>query len=78
MPDYRKTTNIKRTLVGHKIVDHSDVVGASPVGTSQIQTIQRTLTLLLLVFIATQATVRGVSGNIQIQKPHEFPHCVLL
>ena len=29
---YRKTTNINRTLVGNKIVDHSDVVGASPVG----------------------------------------------
>ena len=29
---YRKTSNIARTLVGNKIVDHSDVVGASPVG----------------------------------------------
>ena len=29
---YRKTSNISRTLVGHKIVDNSDVVGASPVG----------------------------------------------
>ena len=29
---YRKTPNINRTLVGNKIVDHSDVVGASPVG----------------------------------------------
>ena len=28
----RKTSNIRRTLVGNKIVDHSDVVGASPVG----------------------------------------------
>ena len=25
---YRKTSNIRRTLVGNKIVDHSDVVGA--------------------------------------------------
>ena len=32
-PDiYRKTSNIRRTLVGNEIVDHSDVVGASPVG----------------------------------------------
>ena len=31
---YRKTSNISRTLVGNKIVDHSDVVGASPVGAS--------------------------------------------
>ena len=29
---YRKTSNIRRTFVGNKIVDHSDVVGASPVG----------------------------------------------
>ena len=29
---YRKTSNIRRTLVSNKIVDHSDVVGASPVG----------------------------------------------
>ena len=30
--DYRQTSNIICTLVGNKIVDHSDVVGASPVG----------------------------------------------
>ena len=30
--NYRETTNISHTLVGNKIVDHSDVVGASPVG----------------------------------------------
>ena len=29
---YRKTSNISRTSVGNKIIDHSDVVGASPVG----------------------------------------------
>ena len=29
---YRKTSNISRTLVGSKIVDNSDAVGASPVG----------------------------------------------
>ena len=29
---YRKTSNISRTLVGSKIVDNSNVVGASPVG----------------------------------------------
>ena len=29
---HRKTSNISHTLVGNKIVDHSDVVGASPVG----------------------------------------------
>ena len=30
--EYRKTSNIIRTLVGNKIADNSDVVGASPVG----------------------------------------------
>ena len=29
---YRQVSNIRRTLLGNKIVDHSDVVGASPVG----------------------------------------------
>ena len=29
---YRQVSNIRRTLVGNKFVDHSDVVGASPVG----------------------------------------------
>ena len=28
----RQTSDIRRTFVGNKIVDHSDVVGASPVG----------------------------------------------
>ena len=31
-PMYRKTSNIRRALAGNNIVDHSDVVGASPVG----------------------------------------------
>ena len=30
--NYHQTANISRALVGHKIVDHLDVVGASPVG----------------------------------------------
>ena len=29
---YRQVSNISRTLVGNKIVDHPDVAGASPVG----------------------------------------------
>ena len=32
MNDYRQVSNIRRTLVDNKVVDHSDVVGASPVG----------------------------------------------
>ena len=30
--EYRQVSNIRHTLVGNWIVDHSDVVGASPVG----------------------------------------------
>ena len=30
--DYRQTSNISGTLVGNKIIDHSEVVEASPVG----------------------------------------------
>ena len=30
--DYLQTSNVSRILVGNKIVDHSDVVGSSPVG----------------------------------------------
>ena len=29
---YRQISNIRRILVGNKLVDHSDVVEASPVG----------------------------------------------
>ena len=32
---YRQTSNISCILVGNKIVDNSDVVGASPVGVGQ-------------------------------------------
>ena len=31
---YRKVYNIRRTLVGNKIVDHSDEVGAAPTASS--------------------------------------------
>ena len=31
---YRQVSNIRRTVVSNKIIDHSDVVGASPVGTA--------------------------------------------
>ena len=30
--DYCETSNISHTLVGNKILDHSDVAGALPVG----------------------------------------------
>ena len=30
--NYRETSNVSRNLGGNKFVDHSDVVGTSPVG----------------------------------------------
>ena len=30
--NYRTTSNIEHTLIGNKIVDHSDAAAASPVG----------------------------------------------
>ena len=33
---YRQVSYIRRTLVGNEIVDHIDVVGASPVGGAPI------------------------------------------
>ena len=36
LQNYRKTSNISRIFVGNKIVDNSDVVGASPVGAAPI------------------------------------------
>ena len=31
---YCQVSNIRCTLIGNKIVDHSDVVGASPIGSA--------------------------------------------
>ena len=36
--EYRQVSNIRRTLVGNKIVDYSDVVGTSPVGAAPTTT----------------------------------------
>ena len=33
---YHKTSNTSHTFAGDEIVDHSDVVGASPVGAAPI------------------------------------------
>ena len=36
---YHKTCNIKRNLLGNEIVDHSIVIGASPVGAAPIESL---------------------------------------
>ena len=33
---YRQLSNMRRTLIGNKMVDHSDLVGASPVGVTPV------------------------------------------
>ena len=47
---YRKISNIRRTLIGNKIVDHSDVVGAAPVGAAPTTSYIRDLTVVLIEF----------------------------
>ena len=42
---YRQFSNIRCTLVGNEFVDHSDVVGASPVGVVQLHLHSRLNTL---------------------------------
>ena len=41
---YRQTSNIRRTLVANKLVGHSDVIGASPVGAAPTTSSFSTLT----------------------------------
>ena len=52
---YNETSNISCTLVGNKIVDHSDVVGALPVGTAPTTSSFSTLHLASIYCIKTTA-----------------------
>ena len=52
---YRQVSNIRRTFVGNKIVDHSDVVGASPVGAAPTTSSFSTKHLALLDWAKTTA-----------------------
>ena len=53
---YRQVSDIRRTLVGNKIVDHSDVVGSSPVGAAPTSSSFSTWQLASLVW--AKATAR--------------------
>ena len=55
-PAYRQTSNISRTLVGLKIIDHSDVVGASPVGAASTTSSFSTLHLASMDWAKTPAS----------------------
>ena len=52
---YRKTSDISRTLLGNKIVDNSDVVGASPIGAAPPTSSFSTKHLASLDWIKTTA-----------------------
>ena len=60
---YRQTSNISRTLIGNKIVDHSDVVGASPVGAAP--STSPFLTYLISSMDWVKTTVRRDEKNFQ-------------
>ena len=53
--NYRETSIISRTLIGNKIVDHSDVVGASPVGAAPTTSTFPTQYLALMDWAKTTA-----------------------
>ena len=52
---YIQTSNISRILVGNKIVDHSDVIGASPVGIAPSTSSFSTDHLASMVWVKTIA-----------------------
>ena len=52
---YRQTSYIRRTLVGNKIVDHSDVAGAAPVGAAPTTSSSSTWYLALMDWAETTA-----------------------
>ena len=52
---YRQTSNIRCTLVGNKIIDHIDVVGASPVGAALTTSSFSTWHLALIYCTKTSA-----------------------
>ena len=54
--EYRRISNIRRTLIGNNLVDHSDVVGASPIGAAP--TTSSFLTYHLAAMDLAKATTR--------------------
>ena len=56
---YHKISNIRRTLTCNKLVDHSDVVGASPVGAAPTTSSFSTYYLASIVWAKTTATGDG-------------------
>ena len=63
---YRKTSNMRRTLGGNKIVDHSDVVGVSPVGAAP------TTSSFSTWHLASRGSAKKPQGNTRILKVLKF------
>ena len=63
---YRKISNIRHILIGNKIVDHSDVDGASPVGAAPTTSSFSTQVLVLVLPHITSTYTR-------IRKPDNRP-----
>ena len=67
---YRQVSNIRRALVGNLIFDHSDVVGASPVGLSTLRFGASDIRDFTVIFLSqrtvhdeTEASMTGEAGE---------------
>ena len=65
---YCQTSNISRILVGHKIVDHSDVVGASLVEGKMF------VPGLVLYSLSGKTSYRKISGRHEVAR-FGLKHC---
>ena len=70
---HRQTYNISHTLVGNKIVDHSDVVGASPVGaapTTSARRVGKQFFGFSVAYIAGWAVSKPIIGKDNYHEPY--------
>ena len=63
MQIYLQVSNISRTLVGNQIVDHSDVVGASPVGAAPTTSSFSTYSPVKIKFEVEKIRTKGFSAD---------------
>ena len=67
-----QTSNISGTLVGNKLVDHSDVVGASPVGAAPTTSSFWIYTRDLIVHIADAPVEHEGAKKSSLRWPHQY------
>ena len=63
---YTQTSNISRSLVGNNIVDHSDVVGASPIGVAPTTSSFSTIRLASIDWTKTTTRRDEIHSNLGI------------